>query len=99
MEFTEIFSTPIGLIDDGEFSCVEFQLGVGDRLMLYSDGITECPDLDENLLNEAGLEQIMRNHAKLRGLQFVEATVDQLAEFSGRQDFPDDLSAILIERV
>ena len=97
--FTEIFSTPIGLIDEGEFSVVRFELGVGDRLMLYSDGITECPAPGGDLLDDEGLARILRNHAGLHGLALVDATVADLVEFSGLTDFPDDLSAVLIERV
>jgi sigma-B regulation protein RsbU (phosphoserine phosphatase) len=33
---------PIGLIPDAEFSSFEVELNVGDRLLLHSDGITEC---------------------------------------------------------
>lgn len=99
VEFHEIFSTPIGLIDEGVFDSVAFDLAPGDRLMLYSDGITECPDPEDRLLDDAGLEAIMTRHMHIRGPGFVAATVEALVEFRGSADFPDDLSAVLIERV
>ena len=99
VEFHEIFSTPIGLIDEGAFESVSFDLAPGDRMMLYSDGITECPDPDDALLDDAGLEEIMHRQKDIRGPAFVAATVQALVAYRGSDDFPDDLSAVLIERV
>ena len=99
IEFSELFSTPVGLIDHGEYARVSFDLEPGDRLMLYSDGITECPNADDVLLDDEGLQSIMERHADVRGLEFVSATVDELVAYHGKTDFPDDLSAVVIERV
>ena len=98
IEFFEYFGTPIGLVDDAEFSLVDLQLGRGDRLLLYSDGLTECADPDGNLLDEDGLEFILRHHKDLIGPQLVEAVVADLVDYGGTEDFVDDLSAVLIER-
>ncbi|NNE80515.1 MAG: serine/threonine-protein phosphatase, partial [Silicimonas sp.] len=97
--FHELFSTPIGLIDDAEFASLTLELSKGDRLFLYSDGLTECHNLDGALLDEDGLAEILHRQADLSGPPFVTATVDALLAFNGQQEFPDDLSAVLIERV
>ena len=99
IEMTELFSTPIGLIDEGEYAKMYVQLDPGDRLMLYSDGLTECPDAEDRLLDDDGLERILRAQSELEGMAFVEATHRALVEYRGSEDFPDDLSAVLIERV
>lgn len=98
VEFLELEGTPIGLIDDAEFSLASLTLESGDRLLLHSDGITECSDLKGNLLDEQGLEEILLAHQELHGLGFFGAIVADLEKFGASSDFADDLSAILIER-
>jgi sigma-B regulation protein RsbU (phosphoserine phosphatase) len=98
ISFHEMFSTPIGLVSEGEYSTRTFFLEAGERLLVYSDGITECHDVNGALLDENGLADILRRQADLSGLAFVEATILALSEFNGQQEFPDDLSAVLIER-
>lgn len=97
IEFLELWSTPIGLIEDGDFSVASIQLRRGDRLMLYSDGITECPDPTGTLLEEAGFKQILDTRANLTGLDFVESLIDGLKDYRGSGEFPDDLSAVTLE--
>ena len=40
--FLELWSTPLGLIEEGEYATTSIRLKPGDRVMLYSDGVTEC---------------------------------------------------------
>ena len=91
---------PIGLIDAPEFASTKLTLQEGERLMLYSDGITECPGTTEDhMLDEDGLSTLVRPLMSKRGPKFVDALVEGLGSFAGSTEFPDDLSAVLIERL
>ncbi|NNE88532.1 MAG: SpoIIE family protein phosphatase [Silicimonas sp.] len=98
IEFLQMHGTPIGLIDDAEFSTGSVTLNVGDRVMLYSDGITECADPHGNLLDEDGLKRILESHEADKGTCLVGNIVSELEVFSASNEFADDLSAVLIER-
>lgn len=98
VEFSEAFGMPIGLVDKVEFGMSSITLSCGDRLLLHSDGITECPDPMGRLLDEKGLAHIASSHASLAGQDFLAALVVALEEYSGITAFPDDLSAVLIEK-
>ncbi|MEO0991990.1 MAG: PP2C family protein-serine/threonine phosphatase, partial [Pseudomonadota bacterium] len=88
---------PVGLIPGASYSDVRSQLGPGDRLLLYSDGISECPDPDDRLLDEDGLMQIAKGLADTGGGAFLDAMMVRLAEHAAGQSFPDDISAVLLE--
>lgn len=88
---------PVGLIPNAEFTDFNLQLEKGDRLFVMSDGVTECPDKDGNLLDEDGTIDFLNRHQTVKGPAFLEALMWDLNRFSGWTDFPDDVSAILLE--
>lgn len=88
---------PVGLIEGAEFQQFEAQLNPGDRLVILSDGVTECPDPNGDMLEEEGLERFMHDLADVRGTALLEALVWKLNDFTDGADFPDDVSAILLE--
>ena len=97
IEFVEALGMPIGLIPAAAFTQAEGLLQPGDRMLLYSDGMTECPDPTDILLEEAGLAEIVKRLSDKRGAQFTDALYSALVEWRGGEDFPDDISATLVE--
>lgn len=89
---------PIGLIENATYETVEYHINPGERLLVFSDGVTECPGASKGQLDEVGLERIVLKNAGLAGQDFLEALMWDLFEFSGTTSLPDDLSGILIER-
>ena len=69
----------------------------GDRLLIHSDGVTECATRDGTLLNEDGLSWILRDLRQTRGRAFLESLIWRLSDFAGDADFQDDISAVLLE--
>ncbi len=97
VQFTSCFGLPIGLIEGAEYTSFRVDFAPGDRFLLYSDGITECPDPKGVLLDESGLAEILRRSKDLKGRKLLSHLVCELESFSGLSEFPDDLSAILVE--
>jgi sigma-B regulation protein RsbU (phosphoserine phosphatase) len=88
---------PIGLIPGIEFETFRFKIEPDDKLLLYSDGLTECQNLSGDLLDDEGLERILLRHADSHGPELLNDIVWELTEFAEGDDFGDDLSAILFE--
>lgn len=86
---------PIGLIPDAEYERVEAKLGLGDRLFLVSDGVTECPSPAGEELGEDGLTRILKANQNMANPAFLEALIWDLATHFGSEDFPDDVSGAL----
>jgi sigma-B regulation protein RsbU (phosphoserine phosphatase) len=88
---------PIGLIEEAPFTEVGLSLAPGDRLLLISDGITECENRAGQMLEEPGLERIVIRNAGLSGQGFLEALTWDLATHADSEEFGDDISAVLFE--
>jgi len=88
---------PVGLMSGVSFTQFETRLSAGDRLLLLSDGVTECPDVDGGMLQEEGLSAMMTALADVTGPAFFEAFLWNLSDFAGERPFPDDVSGILFE--
>ena len=88
---------PVGLLGGAVYTPCTIRLDPGDRLLIHSDGITECTDPAGALLGEAGLERMMRGLEHTRGPACLDALVWQMADFAASDQFNDDVSAVLVE--
>ena len=88
---------PVGLIAGAQYDEFETILAPGDRMLILSDGVVECPSPSGELLEEEGLETIMHDLSKMSGTSLLEALIWKLSDFADDRDFPDDVSAILVE--
>ena len=90
---------PVGFMDDAAFEEHTVELEPGDRLCLYSDGISEAPDPAGAQFGEQHLQQALvetRHKPVDEALQFV---VSRIKEWSAGNDLKDDLSAIDLEYI
>ena len=87
----------MGLLSGIKFEQFELQMGAGDRLLILSDGVTECPDAAGDMLGEVGLAEMLGDLRRFSGPALLSALVWKLSEFAGSRDFPDDVSGILFE--
>ncbi|KDB02663.1 chemotaxis protein CheY [Defluviimonas sp. 20V17] len=97
IEFLGNGGLPVGLIPNARYQDVTVLLRPGDRLILMSDGITECEDPAGAQLAEAGVARILTANRQLCGPTLLEAMMWDLNSFSGGSDFRDDVSGVLLE--
>ncbi|CUH64949.1 Phosphate regulon transcriptional regulatory protein PhoB [Thalassovita gelatinovora] len=88
---------PVGLLEDARFEQCELTLNPGDRLIIQSDGITECTDSKGNMLEAHELHRNLSAVREFEGPQFLDALVQRLSEFTGSDQFDDDVSAVLLD--
>ncbi len=91
---------PVGLFPTASYSPVTLRLSPGDRLVIPSDGVTECPGANPDMsgdLGAEGLAAIMQQAARLSGRSLHDALQSGLAAHAGTADFPDDVSAVIFD--
>ncbi len=89
---------PIGLIEGASWEESRFTLEAGEHLLLHSDGITECPLPDGRYPEEEDMATWLAARVREHGGDFRAALLSGLHRLSGREQFPDDVSALLLER-
>jgi serine phosphatase RsbU (regulator of sigma subunit) len=98
-EVSEIFtqgSFPVGLIPEAEYSAVRVNLEPGDTLVLFSDGVTEAADVQEELYGVARLIEALtgQHEAALEHIQ--KRVVESVENFSRGASQADDITLLLI---
>lgn len=97
MEFAGAGGLPIGLLTGVEWSSFDIHLNRGDRLLLYSDGITEAVMPDGEMLDEGGLVDMISPLRDKRGPDFLESLFWALTNRKGADPLDDDVSALLLD--
>lgn len=88
---------PVGLIPGASFERHDLPIGPGDRLVLFSDGFTECPLPSGADFGEDGLAESLRKSARLCGSDLLEAMVWDLSQQAQTDSFPDDVSGVVVD--
>jgi PAS domain S-box-containing protein len=91
-------SAVLGAIEDAvpRNGTEEFKLSAGDRLMLYSDGLLEVWDHEDEMLGVEGLEKIVCSATALPLHAMRQAIIDGITSYSAGP-VHDDITLILAE--
>jgi sigma-B regulation protein RsbU (phosphoserine phosphatase) len=84
----------VGLLDGLSWEQGSEQLGEGDILIAYSDGVTE-PENDFGEFGEERLLEVVRRHRHLSLEAISEQVVQTLKTWIGGQEQPDDITLVL----
>ncbi|MGR3435631.1 MAG: PP2C family protein-serine/threonine phosphatase [Shimia sp.] len=88
---------PVGLIPGARYETFQFRLRPGDRLLVASDGFTECTRPDGGQVGDDGLEALLAGLHGQPGPQMLDALLWRLAGIASDDGIEDDLSALLLE--
>lgn len=86
--------TPIGLFEDMRYPQGRERYDTGDRLLLFSDGLTEAVS-DSGQLGMEGAERLLRDTINLKGNAFERAIQDYLHSFRSLET--DDITILALD--
>ena len=90
---------PLGMLPGGRYEVAELPIAAGERLLLYSDGVSEALRPDAT---DFGIERLRDVFAATRGVspdRAVTEIVEAARRFTGRETLVDDATAILLQLV
>jgi phosphoserine phosphatase RsbU/P len=93
----------LGMFEGSEYEQGHLDLGPGDALIMYSDGITEAESPDGTPFDEAGLERTLALHAGAYGTsaaaELGRAIFGAVERHRRDQRLSDDLTVLVLSRV
>ncbi len=87
----------LGILEVEEYAVREEQLQVGDRLALFTDGVTEAVDPQGEFLGNEGLERILKQHAAEPVNKLCETVIQEVVDYQD-SNLQDDATFLLIRR-
>jgi serine phosphatase RsbU (regulator of sigma subunit) len=88
-------SFPVGLLEAAEFTSTSLQLEPGDTLVLFSDGITEAEDPDEELYSVSRLREALAGQQNAPLDTLKQTVLDSVEAFSRGASQSDDMTLLI----
>ena len=89
----------VGALDDFQFSEETLQLEHGDTLLLYTDGVTEAINVNNEEFGEKRLEDTLKDVAHQNCQQIIDAVKENVSSFAGEAEQSDDITLLAIKRL
>jgi serine phosphatase RsbU (regulator of sigma subunit) len=91
---------PLGMLDiDFPYETQTIKIASGDRLLLYTDGITEASDSENQLYDNAlPLKEFFASHKPERAESFLQELIADIRKFTGDAPQNDDITALYLLR-
>ena len=89
-------SFPIGLFPDADFPQQETRLTPGDKIVLYSDGVSEAEDFSEEQFGEERLKEVVARNVQATPRELFQAVRDDVNVFTAGAPQRDDLTLLVL---
>lgn len=94
----EATGVPLGMFCNTRFPMCEVTLGPGDKLLLYTDGLTETADATGKEYGVARVREVAKRYAASEPQQLLSAYLNELNSFAGNAKQADDLTMMVLHR-
>jgi sigma-B regulation protein RsbU (phosphoserine phosphatase) len=89
-------SFPVGLIPGADFTSTTTRLQPGDTLAMFSDGVTEAMDPDEQFFGVPRLQQVLAGRHSMPLDHLQKTVLDSIENFTRGASQNDDITLLLV---
>ena len=90
---------PVGMFCQEKYESTHLRVEKGDRLLLYTDGLSEARDLKEVEYGDGRIHSLMSDCAQLSAASVVGRLLADVRDFAAGTTISDDLTIMAIEMV
>lgn len=98
IELVESGGLPLGLMDFAEYEVGHAKLDPGDVLFIYSDGVSEANNLNEDEFGMERLKQVISSNVGRSASGIRDRVEAALSEFTGTAAPNDDITLVIVKR-
>lgn len=88
----------VGIFKEAEFALDRLRMEPGDIFVLYTDGITEVLNGEEEEFGEDRLEALIRQHTALSAQELADRILETINDFAAEQELSDDATLVIVKR-
>lgn len=88
---------PVGLMESADFEVSQTALAPGDKIVIYTDGVTEAQNLNGEFFGRQRLRQVVAEHRGEACQALHQAIQGAVAAFTESAPQADDITLVLIE--
>jgi serine phosphatase RsbU (regulator of sigma subunit) len=88
---------PLGIIEDAAYEETQLKLQPGDKVILYTDGIVEAMNEEEEIFGFDRLLEVVKNSQPMTAETLLEEINGKVNEFAGSAPQHDDITIIVIQ--
>jgi sigma-B regulation protein RsbU (phosphoserine phosphatase) len=93
----EATGMPVGMIEGAEFTLAEEHLAPGDKLLIYSDGVTEAQNPAGDFFGKKRLREVVTACAAQGAAAVHDAVQEAVTAFTGGAAQSDDITVLVLE--
>ncbi|MEI6775865.1 MAG: PP2C family protein-serine/threonine phosphatase [Chloroflexales bacterium] len=94
----ELSGLPLGVDADSNYREARAQLGPGDSVILYTDGVLEAENADGEIYTYERLEELIRANCQLKPRAMVSRMLHELRAWAGTALQSDDVTVVVLRR-
>ncbi|HLG94973.1 MAG TPA: SpoIIE family protein phosphatase [Bryobacteraceae bacterium] len=97
LQTLESTGLPLGLMETAEYETQTIQLQAGDKLVLFSDGLSEAENADGEFFDRTALRDLLCAHSLLASAELHQRLTRAVTEFTDEADLSDDVTILVVE--
>ncbi|PSN10568.1 hypothetical protein C7293_27575 [filamentous cyanobacterium CCT1] len=88
---------PIGIVENAVYREDKIQLNTHDLVVIYTDGVTEAMDPQQNLFSEQRFAELLRSQPSGSPAEVIALTTDHVERFQADAEQADDITMLVFQ--